>query len=98
MPLEAGVPVVAAAARLGLSPRRVRALIDSQKVAASKVGGVWIVDPRSVERRQRAARRGGRPLDAKNAWALLWLASGEPDLERMAAGWISPWMRWYLLD
>ena len=98
MEFQAGVPVSLAAAQLGLSPRRVRALIQEEKLRAAKVGGVWIVQPQSVERRARVERPSGRPLDAKNAWALLWLASGEPGLRELASEWVSPWMRWYLLD
>lgn len=95
---DAGIPVSRAASRLGLSPRRVRAMIKDDGLAAEKAGGIWIVDPQSVERRHRVARRSGRPFDAKNAWALLWLASSDSELEEMASEWVSPWMRWYLLD
>jgi hypothetical protein len=48
--------VVSAAAELGVSPRRVRALIDAGRVAAHKSGRGWVVTDLGGERRR------GRPL------------------------------------
>ena len=63
-----------AAQALGVSPRRVRALIESKRVPAVKLGRSWAVD-RSVLR-SNGRRRSGRPISAENAWALLALLSG----------------------
>jgi excisionase family DNA binding protein len=62
-----------AAALLGVSPQRVRAMLDSGRLQGRKVGRAWIVsDPDLSARWQR-----GRPLSAGNAWALLALLAGE---------------------
>ena len=62
-----------AAHALGVSPRRVRALIGSKRVPAVRVGRNWALD-RSLLRSHR--RRGGRPINANNAWALLAMLNG----------------------
>lgn len=63
-----------AARALGVSPRRVRALIRSKQVPAIRVGRNWALD-RALLRAHRR-RRGGRPISADNAWALLALLCG----------------------
>lgn len=63
-----------AAQALGVSPRRVRALIESDRVPAVRLGRSWALD-RSLLRSRRG-RRAGRPVSADNAWALLALLSG----------------------
>ena len=68
------VSVDQAARALGVSPRRVRALIASQRVPAVRIGRNWALD-RSLLR-SHGLRRGGRPLSAANAWALLVLLNG----------------------
>lgn len=50
-----------AARRLGVSPRRVSALIADGQIKAEKFGRSWMIDEASVARRQKAAVRGGRP-------------------------------------
>lgn len=66
-----------AAIELGVNASRVRALITSGALDAEKLGGRWLVDRYSVERRRREASSAGRPLTPRNAWALLLAASGE---------------------
>lgn len=66
-----------AARHLGVASSRVRALIASGGLRADKVGGRWLVEWDSILARERARRGPGRPLTARNAWALLLLASGE---------------------
>jgi excisionase family DNA binding protein len=68
------ISVEEAAEALGVSPRRVRALIGSQRVPAVKLGRSWAVD-RSVLR-SHGRRRSGRPIIAENAWALLAFLGG----------------------
>jgi excisionase family DNA binding protein len=41
---------VEAAIKLGVTPTRVRAMITDGKLAATKVGGRWTIDPKEVER------------------------------------------------
>ena len=68
------ISVDQAARALGVSPRRVRALIGSNRVPAVRVGRRnWALD-RSLLRSHR--RRGGRPISAENAWALLAMLNG----------------------
>lgn len=55
-----------AAAALGLTRRRVIALINSGKLKAEKPGRDWIVDSESVEELRQQKRPGGRPKKAKN--------------------------------
>src|SRR5437899_13054457 len=68
------ISVDQAARALGVSPRRVRALIGSNRVPAVRVGRRnWALD-RSLLRSHR--RRGGRPISDENAWALLAMLNG----------------------
>jgi excisionase family DNA binding protein len=80
-----------AAERLGLHPTRVRRLITSGDLSAQKLGRDWLIDVESLERLRAADRPRGRPLAPAHAWAILWLASGEPQLQAMAADWLEPW-------
>jgi len=63
-----------AAQVLGVSPRRVRALIGSNRVSAVRLGRSWALDRSLLQAHGR--RRSGRPISADNAWALLALLSG----------------------
>jgi len=65
-----------AADRLGVSPRRVYALIDDGRLRAERVGGRIVVDRDSVEARASGAAANGRPFSARRGWALLLLAAG----------------------
>lgn len=71
------VSVPQAAALLGVSPQRVRALISAGSLPARRIGGRWLVDGVAVERRARGERLPHRPMSQRNAWALLALAAGE---------------------
>ncbi len=80
MPAEGPLSVSEAAARLGVSPRRVRALISSGQLDARKAGGRWLIDPAPTElRRDRRGDR-GRPLSTASAWYLLKLAASPGQL------------------
>ena len=50
-----------AAERLGVSSRRVLALVEAGDLAAERFGRSWMIDERSVEERARAPRLAGRP-------------------------------------
>jgi excisionase family DNA binding protein len=84
-------PVSEAAARLGVSERRVRAMIDSGRLPAEKVAGVWWIPQSAVAARARSGSRSGRSLSPDNAWAALLLASGETEVP-----WLSRQARWRL--
>jgi excisionase family DNA binding protein len=71
------VDVDQAARHLGVATSRVRALIASGGLRADKLGGRWLVEWDSVLARERAQAAAGRPLTARNAWALLLMASGD---------------------
>jgi excisionase family DNA binding protein len=65
-----------AADLLGVSPRRVYALIDDGRLRAERVGGRILVHRDSVEARASGAAANGRPFSARRGWALLLLAAG----------------------
>lgn len=59
-----------AAEHLGVSERRVRALIAEGRLAAQKLGGRWAVDRRGIGRRVQARPAAVRPLSARSAAVL----------------------------
>lgn len=67
-----------AAAALGVTPRRVRALIEAGRVDARKVGGAWLVEGATLRR----AAAASRALAPATAWALL---TGDTPPSRTAA-------------
>ncbi|MDQ1540363.1 MAG: hypothetical protein QOH29_1089 [Actinomycetota bacterium] len=71
------VSVSDAAEVLQLDRSRVRALAASGELSARKIGGVWLIDRASIERRREHPAPAGRPLSASNAWRVLLLASGQ---------------------
>ena len=81
---DAVLSVPEAAARLQVNTARVRAMIAAGLLAATKIGNRWVVSAASVEQRQRSAIDAGRPLTARRAWGLLFLASG------LRPAWLSP--------
>jgi len=50
-----------AARLLGISPRRVAAMIQSGLLDAKKVGKTWIIDEREVTKLRKRVRKAGRP-------------------------------------
>jgi excisionase family DNA binding protein len=87
------VSVSDAAEVLRLDRSRVRALAASGELSARKIGGVWLIDRASVERRREHPVPAGRPLSASNAWRVLLLASGE-DVGKD----VGPVARWRVRD
>lgn len=53
------IPVIKAAALLGLTPRRVQALIAQGKLPAQRIGRDYLIDPGDLELLER--RPSGRP-------------------------------------
>lgn len=69
-----------AAEELSLHPSRVRALAAAGALPAIKIGNRWAVDRAAVARRLQGEHGAGRPFEPRNAWAVLFLASGnQPD-------------------
>jgi excisionase family DNA binding protein len=61
------IGVQEAAARLGVSDRRVRALIDSERLAARRAGGRWLIDEAGLSGGVVASR----PMSPRMAWAFI---------------------------
>lgn len=70
------VGVSEAAERMGISDRRVRALLADGQLPGRQVAGRWLVEEAELPRSQAIAR----PMSPRMAWALIGLLSGdEPD-------------------
>lgn len=83
--LAGSISVAEAASQLGVNQARVRAMIAAGLLDAERVGGRWLIDPDSVDRRKYVARSAGRSFSPNQAWGLLMVAAGEsPD-------WLSAW-------
>ena len=85
-----GIPVSEAAARLGVHRTRVNKLIRSGAIEAIKLGSQYLVDIEGLDERLGAHLPTGRPLTQRNAWALLGLASRDPEMARRAAEDLTP--------
>jgi excisionase family DNA binding protein len=67
-----------AAQRLGVTPARVRALLEQGGLTGRRVGSQWIVDDDSVRNRlDMAASTRGRPLSCRGAWSAAALSDGQ---------------------
>src|SRR5712691_4443414 len=66
-----------AARQLDLSPRRVRALVESGRLRANRVGSRYVISRSDVGRYQRSKAPSGRPISAANAWGLVAILAGE---------------------
>jgi excisionase family DNA binding protein len=73
------ISVEDAAARLGVNPQRVRALIAADRLPAQRIGRSYALDPSVVATFARRPRPPGRPLSARSAWALLGILSARAD-------------------
>lgn len=54
-----------AAKRLGVTANRVRAMIEAKRLKATKVGNMWLVDPKDLEPLKN--RKVGRPRKASKS-------------------------------
>ncbi|MBQ9004367.1 MAG: helix-turn-helix domain-containing protein [Eggerthellaceae bacterium] len=72
-----------ASAASGLSAHRVGCLARAGEIGAVKSGNTILVDAASLQSYAAANQGRGRPLDARTAYAALWLLSG------LEAGWLS---------
>lgn len=71
-----GATVDEAAQRLGRHPAEVRRLLAEGALRGRHRGHQWVVDEADLARIAGHARRRGRPMSARRAWALLWLLEG----------------------
>lgn len=71
--------VAEAAQVLGISARRVRALLQCGQLPGRQVAGRWLLPSRAVEYRQEMPHEGGRPLSQASAWNILAVLSGAED-------------------
>lgn len=74
--LERFESVAKAAHRVGVQPRRVRALLAAHEITGLRVGGAWLVEQDSVDRWAACGRKGGRPWNPANTWTALALLDG----------------------
>lgn len=86
--LERYLTTAQAAKLLGVSQARVRALVASGDLRATKAGHDWSVLRSDVEARADRDARGGRPLSPASAWGLFELADGR------VPGWLDRQQRW----
>jgi excisionase family DNA binding protein len=54
-----------AAKRLNVTPDRVRKMIEAKRLKATKLGNVWLIDPKDLEAVK--DRKVGRPRKARKA-------------------------------
>jgi len=54
-----------AAKRLGVTPDRVRKMIEAKRLKATKLGSVWLIDPKDLEAVK--DRKVGRPRKASKS-------------------------------
>jgi excisionase family DNA binding protein len=66
-----------AAERLGITPRRVYALVRDERLPARRIGGRLLIERDGVEARVAGAPAAGRPFSPRRAWALILLEAGE---------------------
>lgn len=71
------ISVSEAASLAHLDPSRVRALAASGQIPAMRVGRNWAIDRIAAVELAGSARSAGRPFGPVNAWAILFLASGQ---------------------
>lgn len=84
------ITVPQAAERLAVTQDMVRRLISSGDLPAERIGRAWMVSLEAVDLRLEQRPGDGRRLRAANAWAILFMAVGEP------APWLDQPSRWRL--
>jgi len=66
-----------AARRLGVTPRRIYALVSENRLRSERIGGRLLIDRDDVDARATGGRAVGRPFSPRRAWAMLLLAAGQ---------------------
>lgn len=65
-----------AAERLGITPRRVSALVRDGRLRAQRIGGRLLIDGDDVDARNAVGPAVGHPFSPRRAWGLILLAAG----------------------
>jgi excisionase family DNA binding protein len=73
-----------AAEQLGVTARRVRALVAQGDLDALRAGRTLLIQPESVARYQASGRAATRPLSPRMSWAALLSDVGTADVERVS--------------
>jgi len=73
--------VAEAAQYLGLSEQRIRALISAHRLPASRVGSRYFIERADLLAYRSKEHFPGRPMNLRNAWALLARLGGREDAE-----------------
>lgn len=73
--------VADAAAYLGLSEQRVRSLISARRLPASRIGSRYVIDRPDLLAYRSENHLPGRPMNSRNAWAVLARLNGRDDAE-----------------
>lgn len=81
---ERALSVPEAAARLAVTAGRVRTLVASGELNATRVGRILLVEAASVDRRAQLGTLDGRRFSPARAWGLLFLIDG------LDASWLDP--------
>jgi excisionase family DNA binding protein len=74
------------AERLGLSERRIRALVERGDLDAVRAGRTFLIQPESVARHQAIGPVRTRSLSPRMSWAALLSDIGTTDIERVSKG------------
>src|SRR5437870_13506961 len=85
-----GISTSEAAGRLGVHRTRINKLIRAGLLPARKVGARYLIAPGDLEQRRSAEVPVGRPLAARNAWALIALASNDTAMAKTCVEGMSP--------
>ncbi|MCB0872936.1 MAG: helix-turn-helix domain-containing protein [Thermoleophilia bacterium] len=70
------VSVRDAAARMGVSPQRIRSLARGGRIPARKIGRDWAIEIDQLSQGGPGRSAVGRPLSARSSWAILQLLDG----------------------
>ncbi len=71
--------------RLGVTPRRVRALIERGQLDAVRHGRIWFTTDEAVDSFRRNSPGRGRPISAETAWEKLRAIAADGDLPTLIA-------------
>lgn len=83
--------VAEAARRLGVSEQQIRQWVRDRRIEAARVGQAFLIRPAALAEFERSGRAPkGRGFAPANAWALLFMAAGEP------VSWYSASEQWRL--
>ncbi|MEN8235678.1 MAG: excisionase family DNA-binding protein [Actinomycetota bacterium] len=63
---------------IGVTDRRIRAMIADGVLGAERVGDRWLLNNSEVDRLHATRRQPGRPYSPPHAWGLLAIAGGRP--------------------